>query len=210
MSKASKLVNDLTFLPNIVGNMGLSIAAAQKAFNLTYLEAVQQIIVMGRQMLGAETETALEGVESKEKTLAALSELIITLAPVRYQYTETELEFHADLAQSMRTGITAGLGVALGAFTVNASYTTAFGYDYRAAAKVRTVIHADRVGENNFRDLLDRSKEIAGDKLTLPALAEVDGKILDASKEIYNKLVGADPPPVKETEEPKEESDNSE
>ena len=37
MSKTSELIQDLNSVPSIVGALGLSIAAAQKAFNLDYL-----------------------------------------------------------------------------------------------------------------------------------------------------------------------------
>ncbi|MEY2631402.1 MAG: hypothetical protein RIR00_56 [Pseudomonadota bacterium] len=44
MSNPSRLVNDLTYLPAILGRMGLSIAEAQDELNAGYVSAVTQIV----------------------------------------------------------------------------------------------------------------------------------------------------------------------
>lgn len=194
MSDVSVLLKDLTQLPSIVGNLGLSIAAAQKAFDLEYLESMERIIVMIKQLLGeaeaAEAATA-PIVELKNSQISAL---LAKLAPSRYQYTETQLEFHADLAQSKRSSASAGLGINLGAIAVNASYASAFGYDYRASALIRTTISAIPSDATVFAELLSRARELSDKAKILPdTTPDVDKQIADASQRIYKQITGSDP-----------------
>ena len=51
-TKASKLVGDLASVSEIVGALGLSIAAAQKAFNLDYLDSVERLLFLVKMLLG--------------------------------------------------------------------------------------------------------------------------------------------------------------
>lgn len=195
--KASKLVNDLTKIPNIVGGLGLSIAAAQKAFNLDYMEAVERVLAMTMVMAGGKKKDGDgsadmgDEVENVEKFKSVFLELLTATALPRYQYTETTLSVKLDLAQTMDMSGSAGLGVGFGGVSVNAAFAMAYGSDYRAAAEVRTVIHA-YTNTNMASDLFARAKELNDRVLELPELAEVDRDIIDAQRRIVEKLVGVE------------------
>lgn len=186
MSKTSKLLNDLSTLPSIVGNLGLSIAVAQKAFNLNYLESVATIIAMARSYLGDEQANSSEFSEQ-------ITGLLKTLAPAHYQYTETELEFRADLAQTLSASGGVGLGINIGAIAVNASVAVGFGYDYRAAAKVRTVIHAVPADQTVMTSLLDRASKLKAQNISLPEQTNEDEEIINTMNGIYKTLIEKDP-----------------
>ena len=47
----SNLIKDLSTVPTIVGGLGLSIAAAQKAFNLDYLENIERLLAMTKKLM---------------------------------------------------------------------------------------------------------------------------------------------------------------
>jgi len=68
--------------------------------------------------------------------------LIKALAPSRYQFSETKLDFSADLSQTLNVGGGLSLGVGMAAVSVNASFSLAYGFDYRAATRINTVLHA--------------------------------------------------------------------
>ena len=205
MSETSELIQDLSTLPSIVGNLGLSIATAQKEFNLNYLKAVEKIIAMARSMLGDERAKTSEFSEQ-------ITGLLKTLAPAHYQYTETELEFRADLAQTLNASIGAGVGANVGAVVVNASVAVGFGYDYRAAAKVRTIIHAVPADKTIMTSLLDRADKLSAQGITPPPQKDLDSKIIETMEGIYQTLTGNPPAEIdegteKKTEEEKEKEE---
>jgi hypothetical protein len=184
----SILIKDLYTVPGIVSDLGLGIAAAQKQFNLGYLEAIQVLVAQIKELLGGDPAPD----EAKAKLL---SELLMNLAPPRLQFTETEIKVQMDLSQSTDAAGQVGLGFGLGALVVNAAFAFGFSQDYRAAAEVRSVIHAALpTGENKqlFNQLLQRAKEIDASATTLPALGATDQKIVDLTKGIAGKLGKAD------------------
>src|SRR5271165_6418272 len=144
MAKASDLIQDLSDVPSIVGGLGLSIAAAQKAFNLDYLEAMERVIAAVK-MLAAPTKKA-DGTDltqaEKDKVAsvdpAFIKDLLTTMLPSKYQFTETTLDVKLDLAQSMKASGSASLGLGYGAVSLSAAFTVGFSYDYRAAAECHT------------------------------------------------------------------------
>ncbi len=87
---ADNLVDDLTRVPTIIGSLGLAIAEAQKQFNIDYVNSINSLVVMAGKLIG---EKAGAGVDSD-----ALQKLLLSLAPPRYQFTETELAVKLDLA----------------------------------------------------------------------------------------------------------------
>src|ERR1051326_8660313 len=89
---ASALIKDLEHVPEIVAGLGLSIASAQHALNVDYLESVERIVAMTKSLLG---DAALTNADSRE----FLEALIKQLAPSRYQFTETMLAVRLNLAQ---------------------------------------------------------------------------------------------------------------
>jgi len=190
---ASRLVNDLSKIPNIVGGLGLSIAAAQKAFNLDYLESIERLVALAGSMLGEKGQNN-EDLSAKTADLRAfLMELIRALAPPRYQFTETTLAVRMDLSQTMSANVGVGLGVGYGGVAVNASLALGYRYDYRAAAECRTVINAIPPDPAMLQTLLERAKELANKALELPPRSEVDQGIIAQAQRIFEKVVGAAP-----------------
>lgn len=198
----TKLIEDLTKVPNIVGGLGLSIAAAQKAFNADYLDNVERILGMalalaGGKKAGAEpgTSVALEGdeLERFNEFAALFKELLTQLAPPRYQYTETNLSVKLDLAQTMDLSASVGLGLGFGGVAINAALTIGYGYDYRAAAECKTVIHAIPADQTVFKDLLNRAGKLNDATLTMPERSAVDAEIIKTAARIYEKLADVTP-----------------
>lgn len=206
VKEVSKLIEDLSSVPSIIGSLGLSIAAAQKAFNLDYLQNLEKLLAMAKSLLGGELPKDAKPEEKKafednmEKFGGVITEMIMSLAPSRYQFTETTITVKLDLAQTMSRGVNLGLGINTGAVAVNAAMTSAFGYDYRAAAEVKTVLHAISPDQSAFRALLKEAKAISEKALALPAAAEVDQSIIDTTSNIFEKVI--DHPPVKKIPRP--------
>lgn len=199
--KASKLVKDLSNVPSIVGSLGLSVAEAQKAFNLDYLDNIERLLGMIKGFLdpknpdGAELTADEQAKVQKAET--QVKALLKQLAPSRYQFTETTLAVKLDLAQTLDVGASAGFSAGVGAVALNAALSVGFGYDYRAAAEVRTSIHAIPPDETTFNTLLGRAKEISATALTLPAGAQIDQKVLDQSHGLVQKMSDVEiKPPV--------------
>ncbi|MCO6493465.1 MAG: hypothetical protein J5I98_33905 [Phaeodactylibacter sp.] len=190
--QANILIKDLSNVPSILGALGLSISAAQKAFNLEYLENLDKMITMAKRLLGQE---GLENNQKFQEFNALISNMVLTLAPTKYQFTETTLSVRLDLAQTMSKGEQVGFGMNMGAVAVNAAMTSAFGFDYRAAAEVRTVIQAVPPDIAAFKALLGRAAMISKDALALPSAATVDQNIIDTTERIFSKLVDSTIPP---------------
>jgi hypothetical protein len=197
---ASALIKDLNHVPNIVGALGLSIAAAQRALDANYLDGVERILAMTKMMLApAKADgTALTNAETTalNDARATINEMLTLLAPSRYQYTETTLTVKLDLAQSLSANV--GLGIGLPAVGVNATLTAAFGLDYRAAAECKTVIHAVPISATVMNTLLTRAATLNDKALTLPDLPEIDQKLFDQADRILGKMTGL--PEVKKPE----------
>lgn len=206
--KASMLVKDLTNVPSIVGGLGLSVAEAQKAFNLDYIENIERLValakvILGEQKQGADGPEPLDAAEKKslDDVRAVFEDLLRAAAPPQYQFTETTLAVRMDLAQSMDVGGSAGFGVNLGAVAVNAALTLGYSYDYRAAAEVKTVLHATKLNAQVTDQLLKRAATVNDKVLELPARSEVDKAYMDKSAELFEKVVGKPAPKVEETPE---------
>ena len=186
---ASKLINDLTKVPNIIADLGLGIANAQKQMNSGYLDALRILV--------AQVASITKGLPDGPDTAKFVSELLMNLAPPRYQFTQTELNVKLDLSQSIDVSGQAGIGFGLGAFVVNAAFAAGYSSDYRAAAECRTVIHAILpTGDNKalFDALIKRATELDGASLTLPERSEFDNRQLDATNSLM-KMLGAKPTP---------------
>ena len=193
---ASDLIKDLSNVPNIVGGLGLSIAAAQKAFDVDYLDSIERILALIKIMLGGKKADAQGNpidLDDKEKeslaaTAQVIQELLTKLAPSRYQFTETTLNVKLDLAQSLQIGGTVGLGFGVGAISLSAAFTIAYGFDYRAAAECRTVIHAYPADQAVFTALLGRAEKLSDKTLELPPRSAVDKLLFEKSSELLQKL----------------------
>ena len=193
---ASDLIKDLSNVPNIVGGLGLSMAAAQKAFDVDYLDSIERILALIKIMLGGKKADAQGNpidLDDKEKeslaaTAQVIQELLTKLAPSRYQFTETTLNVKLDLAQSLQIGGTVGLGFGVGAISLSAAFTIAYSFDYRAAAECRTVIHAYPADQAVFTALLGRADKLSDKTLELPPRSAVDKLLFEKSSDLLQKL----------------------
>lgn len=249
--KASKLVNDLSYLPSIIGAMGINIAEAQKLLNADYVTTLDSVTTTLARMVQASAkdeaafikEQQAEAVETLTKNVRdeavrellandpnaaedlikkakekkpsaaqikaakkkaaeeapakleaaknqAVQMMLQAFAPSLYQYTETTLDFSADFSQTSNTAINAGIGGGLFGFTVSAGMSMAFGYDYRAAGRITSVLHAVRPGAELNDALLTRAKELEASKLTMPALKAIDADMLTKAANTFEKITG--------------------
>jgi hypothetical protein len=188
------LMNDLSSVPHIIGRLGLSIAEAQKAFNLDYLNNIERLLYLAKRTLAPADANAASKVAGFAD---AIRSLLAATAPSRYQFTETTLSVRLDMSQSLQKESSFGLGVGYGAVTVNAAMTVGFGYDYRAAAECRTVIHAIPADTSLFQALLDRAKQLGDKSLELPPAHDFDQALIDAHERLVNKISGAELPKPK-------------
>lgn len=196
--KASKLVQDLSNIPEIIGALGLSIAETQKVFNLDYMTNIERLIGIAKQL---EQEPVIPADKTDEEKAAIkenvtafrayLLDLLKTLAPPRYQFTETTLSVKLDLAQTMNAAVSGGFSVGYGCLALNAAMTIGYGYDYRAAAEVKTVLHAESADKTTFKTLLDQAGKFSEKALELPAGATVDQDIVDKAHALAEKLTDA-------------------
>jgi len=177
----SKLIADLEAIPGIIANLGLGIAEAQKAMNLTYLESIERVAALAKSLLG-------ERAGDPEQVRFILVEVMKALAPTRYQYTKTTMSVKLDLAQSTRVAGQVGAGVSLQAIVVNAAMAMSFGQDYRGAAEVQTVIDAAPAGAEFFQVLVDQAAKSSDKTLTLPSIPSTDQALLTAAERIGDKL----------------------
>ena len=179
--RLDRLTSQLYHLPAIIGRLGVSIAEAQKELNLDYVTNVGRLMEMMKDTLGKSADP------DKQDALRALLE---ALAPPRFQFTETTIEFSADLSETLRAGAQAGASVGTAALMVNAAFTLGFGYDYRAAARVKSVLHAMPAGgDPGFpKALLDRAKEVDPGKLGLPDRTDLDKELYDRVSKVYDAL----------------------
>ena len=190
--KASKLVNDLSNIPEIVGALGLSISEAQKAFNLDYLDNIERLLGMAKSLSNVPDNLSDEEKQKIEEFRGDVTEMLKMLAPPRYQFTETTLAVRLDLAQTMDFSGTAGFSVGYGGVALNAAMTVGYGYDYRAAAEVRTTLHAESADKTTFKILLGRAAKFSEKALQLPEGAAIDKDLLDKTYAIVEKLTGVE------------------
>ena len=188
----SRLIKDLAHVPEIVASLGLSIADAQHALNVDYLDSLNRIIAMSRSFLG---DPELTDADAR----AFLEAMLKQLAPARYQFTETTLTVRLNLAQRLDAAGQVGFGVGTGAIAVNAGFALAYGFDYRAAAECRTVLHAHSADTNVMDKLLARAKDLAATAVELPPLHQHEKALTESANEVFTKMVGKAPAaPVKE------------
>jgi len=182
-SRMDRLTSQLHHLPSIIGRLGISIAEAQKEFNSDYMDNIKTLMGVIKETIGS---IGGDGATADEK-VAVLKSILEALAPSRYQFTETTIEFSADLAETLDVGGSVAVGAGMQAITVNAAFSLGYGYDYRAAARIKSVIHAFNNPETN-KALLQRAKEIDETKITLPERSEVEDEIWGSVKEVFASL----------------------
>jgi len=179
MAKADRLTSQLVHVADIVGDLGLNIARAQKEMNANYIKTIQVLMKMAADTLGKKP-----GSEEQEATMISF---IKSFAPTRYQYTETVLDFSADLAETKQFATQAGVSVSFKAIAVNASMTLGYGHDYRASARITTSIHAYQ--DPNMADqFLARAKDISDNNQKLPDPTDIDKEIYDGVNTVWKAL----------------------
>ena len=171
-NQASRLVNDLSYLPAILGRMGLSVAEAQDELNHGYVQAVADLV----KLLAAFVPKS----DIPAQLDPQIATLLLQLAPSRYQYSETTFDFSADLAESFNAGASGELRLGTKAVALNAAMAVGFGYDYRAAARITCKLHALPAGKDITSELLTRVGTI--DSTPLPALPSVSTARADTTK----------------------------
>ncbi len=180
-----RLTSQLVEIADVVGDLGRNIAAAQKLLNKDYIKSLQALMTMARNTLGTDA--------AGDDRAAVMLSLLKDLSPSRYQFTETTIEFGADLAESKQRSTMIGGGATFKMLQVNAAMTQGYGHDYRASARITATIHA--YSDPQFADrLIGRAADIAEEVPALPAPTELDGAIQDAALEIWHSLGAATAP----------------
>ncbi len=156
-TQASRLVNDISYLPAILGRMGLSIAEAQDELNQGYVQAVAELVkLLGGIPKAPEKDPADKTTTPPPPIDPQIATLLLQLAPSRYQFSETTFDFSADLAESFSAAASGALRLGTKAVALNAAMSVGFGYDYRAAARITCKLHALPAGKDITSELLTR------------------------------------------------------
>ena len=175
-----RLTSQLHYLPAIIGRMGINIAEAQSALNQDFLDSLHRAVDLIGKLYGAQP-----GAADAEHVVTLLREVM----PSRYQFTEATIDFSADLAESLDVG--AAVGVGMPGFPVSASVSAAFGYDYRAAARITAKLHAYPADKETGTALLARAKVVdETHRGALPAPKEVDEQLWSSASELVKTLLG--------------------
>lgn len=189
VGQADRVIKQLNYLPATIARMGLGIAEAQKELDANFVKDLRAVLAMFRSAL--EDKDADGEPKLSEESKRLLMTIVEQFAPTRYQFTETTLEFRADLAESLDVGASLGLeaGVSAGiaAVSVSASASVAFGYDYNAAARITTVLHARPLDRATMHDLLSRADRLG--QLAPPANQIDAAKQLDANVQALAKAL---------------------
>jgi hypothetical protein len=163
--------------------MGISIANAQKALNADYLQNIKQLMGLIKETMGNSND------ESTNEKAQAMKLLLESLAPSRYQFTETTIDFSADLAETLDTTVKAGFGIGTQVIAINAAFSLGYGYDYRSAARIQATLHAYPTNPEVTKSLLSRAEKINSDKLKLPEeKTEVEEVVWKSTSDIFEAL----------------------
>lgn len=185
-----RLTSQLNYIPSIIGSMGINIAEAQQMLNADYVKTLTEIVKLYNDN-APEDETADAG-------SAALLDVLKQLAPSRYRFTESTIEFRADLAESRDIAGGAGIGFGMAGFAVNASFSLSYGMDYRAAARISSVLEAIPPGREFGEKLMKGAQESDTSNLTLPDRSEADRAVWEQVGK-FREAIG-----VEATEQPAE------
>lgn len=192
-TQASRLVNDISYLPAILGRMGLSIAEAQDELNQGYVQAVAELV----KLLGGIPKPPEKDTDGKPTTQPPIdpqiATLLLQLAPSRYQFSETTFDFSADLAESFSAAASGALRLGTKAVALNAAMSVGFGYDYRAAARITCKLHALPAGKDITSELLTRLATIDKEPLkdlpdASPARKDTTTLLSDLAKSLQQPM----------------------
>ena len=148
ISSLNDFYDSLQSLPRLISDLALSIAEAQRRVDESYVKSLNDL----------STIIASQGLTPDG--LPAVRDFLQTLFPARYQIAQTEVEVHADLRMASETemGVTGNVGIKTGilAAAIGAAYARRYGYDYQAAARIRTVFETHPADSQITSALLDR------------------------------------------------------
>lgn len=173
----------LLTLPKLLGDLGLSVAEAQRRLDQYYVESLTEVMKVAAPMIEAGDPAAAGTFET----------LLKALAPSRYQFSETVVEVRADL--QMTTASETKVGGSLGftapfAVTINASYAKMSAYDHRAAALIRSTLHAMPANEALLGTLLTAARTSGSTEL--PDSSRYT-PLLEALKDLSSGAVSSPP-----------------
>ncbi len=142
--------NNLQSVAKLVGDLALSISEAQKELDTNYARTLQSF-----------SDTLGKVLEGRELADDKFTTFFQSMAPSRYQFTETVVEVRADLqmtgSKELQAAVELGYNTPVLATTINASYVKRSAYDYRAAALIRTVLHAVPPDQKVLKTLLENA-----------------------------------------------------
>ncbi len=127
----SDITEDLSDIAGIIASLGKGVAEAQTAMNVDYVKRLKDL---------ARIVADLAEEQKQDKDVMAIVE---TLAPPRYQFTQTTLDVSVDVTESRSRTTTGSVSFAAKAVAVNMAMSRAFDMDYRAAARITAVLHAN-------------------------------------------------------------------
>lgn len=176
---ADRLTSQLVEVADVIGDLGRNIAAAQKLMNKDYVENVKALMQVAAETIGDEA--------SGEARAQFMMELLKSIVPSRYRYTETTIDFSADLAESKQRSTMIGGGATFKMLQVNAAMTMGYGHEYRASARITATIHA--YTDPHFADqLLARAADVRSDVSQLPQPTALDQEIRESTAEIWQLI----------------------
>lgn len=147
-SKIEEFYSSLQTLPRLISDLAMSVAQAQTRLDENYVKE-----------LAAFTSIVLPLLKDGPGRADEYLSLFRSIAPSRYQFTETVVEVRADLQMTSATGTDisgqVGINTPVFAAAVNASYSRRSAQDYRAAALVRTQLNAIPSNQDIINKLLD-------------------------------------------------------
>ncbi|MCP3957407.1 MAG: hypothetical protein GY719_06105 [bacterium] len=178
-NKIQEFYDSLQSVSKLVGDLALNIAEAQTRLDEAYIRT-----------LGEYSQVLRTVIADRDLSTDQFIAFFKSLAPSRYQFTETVVEVRADLqlagGSEVRAAAEVGYTTPVLAATVNASYVNRSAYDYRAAALIKTVLHAVPPDPDVLQKLLDRAGETP--EATLPENSRFEG--LAAA---FSGLLGSSP-----------------
>ncbi len=187
-NEQQEFYENLQSVAKLIGDLALNIADAQDRMDTSYVENLGEF---------------LKAMRSVKVESSALQGLITSMAPSRYQFTETVVEVRADLqmsnAKELGLDVTLGYKTPVMAATINASYVKRSAYDFRASALIRTVMHAVPADPKVMATLLEAAANAEGTEL--PENSRYDGlagsledlPALEAPADIEGQETAAEP-----------------
>ncbi len=176
--------DNLQSVSKLVGDLALNISQAQQKLDENYLRSLSGFSQVLNQVL-----------EGRELADDKFTTFFNSLAPSRYQFTETVVEVRADLQLSggkeVQAAVQLGYATPVLAATINASYVKRSSYDYRASALIRAVLHAVPPDPAMLKTLLENAGK--GQSAALPKNSSFQGL-----STAFSGLLGKAPVPTGE------------